>query len=217
MAKRTRCWWEGANLSQACHLHAVGGLLSLSHLLIGKLISQVWLKTMTANIFFCTLEYPFVGLRTLCPWSTVSLFKWTSLSRQHDCGPVSLGSCLCLAQCQTWLRCVVNMNWIQGNGTAALEEYHGILRIPADRENLYYCHSYTPNLENSLPALLGRILMLVCYLQKLRLKTEEENRIHAEIEVFLRKEQQVGPQTFLILWSVCFPLIKCQGQQNNFF
>ena len=30
MAKRTRCWQEGANIIQACHLRAVGGLLSLS-------------------------------------------------------------------------------------------------------------------------------------------------------------------------------------------
>lgn len=216
MAKRTRCCWEGANISQACHLHAVGGLRSLSPCLSESLFPKCGLRLWQQTLF-CTLECPFVGLRTLCPWSTVSLFKWTALSRQQDYGPLALGCCLCLTQCPTWLRCVVNMNWIQGNGTAALEEYRGVLRIPAGRENLSCCYSYTLNLENSLAALLGRILMLVCYSQKLRLKTEEENRIHAEIELFLRKEQQVGPQTFLILWSVCFPLIKCQGQQNNFF
>lgn len=91
------------------------------------------------------------------------------------------------------------------------------LRIPAGREDLYYCHSYTPDLENSLPAPLGRIPdIALLFSQKLRLKTEEENRIHAEIEIFLRKEQQVGPQNFLILWHVCVLLIKYQGQQKKF-
>lgn len=57
------------------------------------------------------------------------------------------------------------------------------------------------NIENfSFRTLLARFpdtgLLLS---QKLRLKTEEENRIHLEIETFLRKEQQVGPQNFSML------------------
>ena len=35
-------------------------------------------------------------------------------------------------------------------------------------------------------------------LQKLRMKTEEENRVHMEIEMFLKKEQQVS------LRDLCF-------------
>lgn len=94
MAKRTRCWREGANVSQACHLRAVGGLLSLSPCLSESLFPKCGVRLWQQTVF-CTLAYPFVGLRTLCPWSTVSLFKWASLSRQQDYGPLALGCCLC--------------------------------------------------------------------------------------------------------------------------
>lgn len=95
-----------------------------------------------------------------------------------------------------------------------MEQYCGIQGILADKENLCYDHSYTTNLENLFPAGKNSDVGLL-FPQKLRLKTEEENRIHIEIETFLKKEQQVSHQNLFIRCNVSVPLIKHQRQQKE--